>query len=111
VCTIAKTAQNGCTFFTEEFKPDPGLLGGTFSGTAPAMRAGLEILGMLENDGYLGPNGKVMQIHNEFVGMLNDLNATTCKGLLREAGGMGLMVAVTPSTARSPNSGVAQITF
>ena len=28
--------------------------------------------------------------------MLNELNETTCKGKLREAGGMGLMVAVTP---------------
>jgi acetylornithine/N-succinyldiaminopimelate aminotransferase len=102
VCTNAKTAQNGCTFFTEEFKPDPGLLGGTFSGTSPAMRAGLEILSMLETDGYLGANGKVMQIHKEFVGMLNDLNATTCKGLLREAGGMGLMVAVTALDGTKP---------
>lgn len=96
LCTIAKTAQNGATFFTEEFKPDPGLLGGTFSGSSASLSAGLEILNMLENESYLGPQGKIMQIHREFVGMLNELNETTCKGLLREAGGMGLMVAVTP---------------
>lgn len=96
ICTIAKTAQNGATFFTEEFKPDAGLLGGTFSGSTPALRAGLEILNMMDNEGYMGPNGKVMKIHHEFIGMLNKLNETTCKGLLREAGGLGLMVAVTP---------------
>jgi acetylornithine/N-succinyldiaminopimelate aminotransferase len=96
VCTIAKTAQNGAVMFTPEFKPDPGLLGGTFSGATPALRAGIEILRMLEEDGYIGPNGKVMQIHKDFVAMLNELNTTTCKGLLQEAGGMGLMVAVTP---------------
>ena len=96
VCTIAKTAQNGATIFTEEMKPDAGLLGGTFSGATPNLRAGLEIMNMLESEGYMGPRGKVMQIHNDFIGMLNDLNNTTCKGLLREAGGMGLMVAVTP---------------
>lgn len=28
--------------------------------------------------------------------MLNELNTTTCKGLLTDAGGLGLMVAVTP---------------
>jgi 4-aminobutyrate aminotransferase-like enzyme len=56
----------------------------------------MEILTIMEQDGYMGPNGKVMKIHNDFVGMLNELNETTCKGLLREAGGMGLMVAVTP---------------
>ena len=96
LCTIAKTAQNGATFFTEEFKPDAGLLGGTFSGSTPAMSAGLEILNMLDEGGYMGPQGKVAQIHRDFVGMLNELNESTCKGLLREAGGLGLMVAVTP---------------
>lgn len=96
VCTIAKTAQGGATFFTDELKPDAGLLGGTFSGTTPAMRAGLEILNIMDQEGYMGPNGKVMKIHKDFVGMLNELNETTCKGLLRDAGGMGLMVAVTP---------------
>lgn len=96
ICTIAKTGLNGATLFTEEFKPDAGLLGGTFSGSGPTLRAGLEVFKMLDEEGYLGPNGKVMQLHKEFVGMLNSLNETTCKGLLREAGGMGLMVAVTP---------------
>ena len=96
ICTIAKTAQVGATLFTPEFKPDPGLLGGTFSGTTAAFRAGLEILNMMEAEGYMGPNGKVMAIHKEFVGMLNELNEGSCKGLLREAGGLGLMVAVTP---------------
>lgn len=96
ICTVAKTGQNGATLFTEEFKPDPGLLGGTFSGSTPALRAGLEIFKMLDEEGYMGPSGKVMQIHNEFIGMLNELNEGSCKGLLREAGGMGLMVAVTP---------------
>ncbi len=96
LCTIAKTAQNGALFFTEEFKPDPGLLGGTFSGSTPALKAGTEILNMMDHEGYMGPTGKVMKIHHEFIGMLNQLNETSCKGLLREAGGLGLMVAVTP---------------
>ena len=106
VCTMAKTGQNGATIFTEEFKPDPGLLGGTFAGSTPALRAGLEIFKMLEEDGYMGPNGKVMQIHKEFVAMLNELNETTCKGLLREAGGLGLMIAVTPLDGSKEKQGV-----
>lgn len=106
LCTVAKTGQNGATMFTEEFKPDPGLLGGTFSGSTPALRAGLEIFKMLEEDGYMGPNGKVMQIHKEFVGMLNELNEGSCKGLLREAGGMGLMVAVTPLDGSKDKQGL-----
>jgi acetylornithine/N-succinyldiaminopimelate aminotransferase len=51
---------------------------------------------MLTQENYLGPNGKISKIHKNFVAMLNELNETTCKGLLRDAGGLGLMVAVTP---------------
>ena len=96
LCTVAKTAQNGVTLFTPEMKPDAGLLGGTFAGSTPALRAGDEMLRMLEEGNYLGPAGRVMDLHRRFKGMLDELNQTTCRGLLREAGGMGLMVAVTP---------------
>jgi acetylornithine/N-succinyldiaminopimelate aminotransferase len=95
LCTIAKTAQVGCTLYTEEFNPKPGLIAGTFSGSTPALSAGIEILDMLQ-EGFLGPNGRINQIHKKFVGMLNELNETTCKGKLQDAGGMGLMIAVTP---------------
>jgi 4-aminobutyrate aminotransferase-like enzyme len=95
LCTIAKTAQVGATLYTEEYNPAPGLIAGTFSGSSPALSAGIEILTMLQ-EGYLGPNGRVMQIHKKFISMLNELNETTCKGKLTDAGGMGLMIAVTP---------------
>jgi len=95
LCTIAKTAQVGATLYTEEYNPKPGLIAGTFSGSTPALSAGIEILTMLE-EGYLGPQGRIMQIHKKFIDMLNELNSTTCKGKLMDAGGMGLMIAVTP---------------
>lgn len=95
ICTIAKTAQVGCTLYTEEYNPQPGLIAGTFSGSSAALSAGIEILDMLQ-EGYLGPKGRIMEIHHKFIAMLNELNETTCKGLLTDAGGMGLMIAVTP---------------
>jgi acetylornithine/N-succinyldiaminopimelate aminotransferase len=51
---------------------------------------------IMQNDGYLGRDGKVQKVHHAFVAMMNRLNETTCKGQLREAGGMGLMIAATP---------------
>ncbi len=96
VCTIAKTAQVGCTLYTEEFNPKPGLIAGTFSGSSAALAAGIETLDILTKENYLGENGQIMDIHRKFVSMLNELNETTCRGLLRDAGGLGLMVAVTP---------------
>lgn len=95
IVTIAKTVQLGVTLYTEEYNPKPGLIAGTFSGGTASMSAGLEILNMLE-EGYLGPNGRILKIHQKFVQGLNRLNETTCKGLAQDAGGMGLMIAFTP---------------
>ena len=97
--TIAKTVQLGATLYTEEYNPKPGLIAGTFSGGSSAMMAGLEILNMLE-EGYLGPNGRINQIHNRFIDGLNKLNSTSCRGLVKDAGGMGLMIAFTPFEGR-----------
>lgn len=95
ICTIAKTAQVGATLYTEEYNPKPGLIAGTFSGSTAALSAGIEILDILD-EGFLGPQGRIQKIHERFIGVLNKLNETTCKGLLQDAGGMGLMIAVTP---------------
>lgn len=95
IATIAKTVQLGATLYTEEYNPKPGLIAGTFSGGSSSMTAGLEILEMLE-EGYIGPHGRIQQIHKSFVSGLNHLNETSCKGLLSDAGGMGLMIAFTP---------------
>ncbi len=96
IVTVAKTLQAGATLYTEDYNPQPGLVAGTFSGSTASLAAGIKSLDLITEGGYLGKNGKIQKIHNEFVGMLNRLNETTCKGLLREAGGMGLMIAVTP---------------
>lgn len=96
ICTIAKTVQIGATLYTEEYNPQPGLIAGTFSGSSVSLAVGNEILRILTEEGYLGPEGKIQKIHKNFVGMLNDLAEGSCKGLLNGAGGLGLMVAVTP---------------
>lgn len=96
ICTIAKTVQTGATLYTEEYNPQPGLIAGTFSGSTVSLAVGNEIIRILTEEGYLGADGKIQKIHTQFVGMLNDLAAGSCQGLLADAGGLGLMVAVTP---------------
>lgn len=96
LCTIAKTAQVGATLYTEEYNPKPGLIAGTFSGSTVSMSAGMEMLDMLVNEGYLGPEGRIMKIHRRFIEGFNRLNETSCKGRIQDAGGMGLMIAFTP---------------
>ena len=96
VVSVAKSLQNAATLYTPEFNPKPGLISGTFSGSTAALKTGTAILNHLDNEGYMGPDGKVSKIHQMFVGMLNELGKTTCKGLISDAGGLGLMVAFTP---------------
>ena len=95
IVTIAKTIQLGATLYTDEYNPKPGLIAGTFSGSGTSLATGLEILNILD-EGYLGPKGRIQQIHRKFIEGLNRLNESTCKGLVSDAGGMGLMVAFTP---------------
>lgn len=95
IVTIAKTVQVGATLYTEEYNPKPGLVSGTFAGSGASLSAGLEIINVLEG-GYVGPNGRILQIYRKFIDGLNDLNQTTCKNLVQDAGGMGLMIAFTP---------------
>jgi acetylornithine/N-succinyldiaminopimelate aminotransferase len=94
VVSVAKTLQTGATFYTEEFNPKPGLVSGTFAGSSVALAAGRTILDTLD-EGHMGPNGKVQIIHNQFVGMLKDLNETSCQGMVNDIEGLGLMVAFT----------------
>lgn len=94
--TIAKTVQLGATFYTEEYNPKPGLVAGTFSGSTVSMHTGMEMIDMLVNDNYLGPSGRIQNIHKQFINGLEKLGATTCKGKIADACGMGLMIAFTP---------------
>lgn len=96
ICTIAKTAKTGVTLYTDEYNPKPGLIAGTFASSTPALWAGMAVIDELTQNGYLGPNGKIQKIHKLFVDMLNELNNTTCKGMIKDAGGLGLMIAATP---------------
>ncbi len=95
VVSIAKALQTGATLYTEEFNPKPGLIAGTFSGSTTSLAAGRRILDTLDK-GYMGSSGKIQIIHKSFTNMLKDLGKTTCKNLINDVEGMGLMVAFTP---------------
>lgn len=95
VVSVAKSLQVGATLYSEELNPKPGLVSGTFSGSTQALASGRKVLDILDS-GYMGESGVIQKIHQGFVGMLNELNEGSCKGLVRDAGGLGLMVAFTP---------------
>lgn len=96
VCTIAKAVQVGATFYTKEMNPKPGLIAGTFASSSVALSAGYATLNYLEKEKCLGVGGKIESINKEIKDALSVLSKGSCKGLISDIGGMGLMIAMTP---------------
>lgn len=94
--TVAKTAQIAATLYTEDYNPKPGLIAGTFAGATPALSAGIAVIDEMTEGGYFGPGGKIEKIHKKFIVELQKLCDGSCKGLLEDPDGLGLMAAVTP---------------
>lgn len=95
VATIGKLAQVSATFFTDKYKPRPGLLSQTYTSSTSAIKSSLVILNNLLNGGYFGPEGKIQQLHNYFVKKLEDLSKKH-PHLVRGPFGIGCMIAFTP---------------
>lgn len=96
LCTLAKTAQVAATLYTEDYNPKPGLIAGTFAGATSALAAGISILDEMNEGGYFGAQGRVQKIHNKFLQEFQKIINGSCRGLLEDPDGMGLMIAVTP---------------
>jgi 4-aminobutyrate aminotransferase-like enzyme len=98
--TLAKIAQCGAVLYTEEYNPKPGLIAGTFTASTVSLATGTHSLKTLINgiDGepVFGPKGRIQKIHKQFTSMLGSLQNGSCKGLIKDFGGLGLMVAMTP---------------
>ncbi len=96
ICTVAKTSQLGATLFTDEYAPKAGLISGTFAGGSSALAVGKAILDELTQNHYLGEGGKISKIHNEFLQMLERLSSGSCKEIISDINGLGLMIGLTP---------------
>ena len=95
ICTVSKSLQNGVTLWSPHLQPEGGILGGTFAGTSASLRAGRVILEVLDEEGFMGPQGKIIKVHKALKEALLDLKNNSCKGLISEVVGAGLMMAIT----------------
>jgi 4-aminobutyrate aminotransferase-like enzyme len=59
VVTCGKTLQGSAALFARAYNPKPGLVAGTFAGATVGMAVGARIIERLENEGYLGPEGRI----------------------------------------------------
>lgn len=70
---VGKMTQACATLWTEEYKPKPGLLSGTFTGSATDFAVGTRMLEMLEDGNYYGDNGLIARHHKAFVEQVDAL--------------------------------------
>ncbi|QQE10125.1 aminotransferase class III-fold pyridoxal phosphate-dependent enzyme [Planctomycetota bacterium] len=92
---IGKLSQVCATFFTEEYKPKPGLISQTFTSSGTQIRAGIRIADEFLNGNLFGDNGKIMKLSNL---MREKLQAIAEKhpGKISGPYGLGGMIAFTP---------------
>lgn len=95
IASVGKLSQVCATLFTEEYKPKPGLLSQTFTGSTSSIKASLVILNELLTGGYYGPDGKIKKISHHFISRLEALSKKHPQ-LIQGPFGIGCMIAFTP---------------
>lgn len=93
--TIGKISQVCATLFTDAYKPKPGLISQTFTGSTWAIYAAHAIVNGLIESGNFGPQGRNVELHNHFVAGLKKI-AAKHPGSISGPHGIGGMVALTP---------------
>ena len=93
--TIGKLSQVCATLYTEEYKPKPGLISQTFTGSSWAILSGRAILATLIENGHYGADGKNVKLHNKFAGGIQAI-AAKHPNAISGPYGVGGMVAFTP---------------
>ncbi len=105
IAGIGKLSQVCATLFTEEYKPRPGLLSQTFTGSTAAILSCIKILEMLKDEIYYGKTGRMAKIHQRFTTHLQRIEKEH-PSLIQGPFGVGGMIAFTPFDG-SHNAAVA----
>ncbi len=92
VVTIGKMLHACACLYTEELNPRAGLVAGTFTGSAAALKTGKRVLDVLNEGGYYGPDGKIARLSKRFVNGLEKLKTGSCAGLIGEIRAVGGMI-------------------
>jgi 4-aminobutyrate aminotransferase-like enzyme len=96
VVTVGKMLQACLVLFTDEFNPKPGLVAGTFSGSTAALRTARRVLELLDEEKFLGKDGKIEKLSARFVQRLEQMASGSCKGSILEVRAIGGMIAFAP---------------
>jgi acetylornithine/N-succinyldiaminopimelate aminotransferase len=95
VVTVGKMLQGSATLVTKELNPKPGLVAGTFAGNTVGMAMGTRIVERLEEEGYLGPEGRIALLGRRIERKFQALEKHLPKAVGPRSG-MGAMQAFVP---------------
>ncbi len=94
VVTIGKMLHVCATFFTEEFKPEPGLLSQTFTASSSAFHTALFITEYFKKSKLFGANGKITVYSKYFRDQLQKLH-DNYPDWIQGPFGVGVMIGFT----------------
>ena len=102
VFCVGKMTQACATLFTDQYKPKPGLLSGTFTGNTTDFTVGNLLLDELSNGNFYGPKGQFAIHHAAFRAQVSSLIEKhpdwfpAAPDTLELMGGVGGMMKFTP---------------
>jgi 4-aminobutyrate aminotransferase-like enzyme len=95
VVTVGKVLQGSAALFTRELNPRPGLVSGTYAGATVGMAVGARIIERLEDEGYLGTDGRIALLGRRVERRFEAL-AKRCPDAVSRYDGVGAMHAFVP---------------
>ena len=93
--TVGKMLQASAVLFTKAYNPKPGLVAGTYAGSSVGMAVGARMIERLEQEGYLGPEGRVAILARRFERRLEALRKRAPRAVGAHSG-IGAMQAFVP---------------
>jgi 4-aminobutyrate aminotransferase-like enzyme len=95
VATAGKVLQGSAVLFTREMSPRPGLVAGTYAGASVGMAVGARIVERLEEEGFLGREGRIALLGRRVERRFQAL-AQRCPDGVSGHEGIGAMHAFVP---------------
>jgi 4-aminobutyrate aminotransferase-like enzyme len=95
VVTVGKVLQGSAALFTRALAPRPGLVSGTYAGATAGMAVGARIVERLEEEGFLGPEGRIALLYRRVARRMKAL-AQRCPEAVSRHEGIGAMHAFVP---------------
>jgi 4-aminobutyrate aminotransferase-like enzyme len=95
VVTAGKALQGSAVLFRRAYNPKPGLVSGTYAGSSVGMTVAARMIERLERDGFLGKDGRIVQLGRRVKHQLAAL-ARTQPGAVSGIDGVGAMWSFTP---------------